>query len=51
MDKENKTVNINIRVSDKVKNELQKLADIDRRTLSDYLRLQIEKIAVAPKKK
>ena len=33
----------------KLKKELQKLAEIERRTLSDYLRLQIEKIALTAK--
>jgi uncharacterized protein (DUF1778 family) len=50
-DKENKTVNINLRVSEKTKNELLKLADVDRRTLSDYIRLQLEKLAETNKKK
>jgi mRNA-degrading endonuclease RelE of RelBE toxin-antitoxin system len=51
MDKENKTVNINIRVSDSTKKALQKLADNDQRTLSDWIRLQLDKIAVNGKKK
>lgn len=50
-DKENKTVNINLRVSETTKKELAKLADQDRRTLSDYLRLQIERIVDSSKKK
>ena len=49
MDKENKTVNINIRVSDSIKKALQKLADLDQRTLSDYIRLQLEKIVAIKK--
>ena len=43
--KENKTVNINIRVSEDTKKELIRLAEIDRRTLSDYIRLQLERLA------
>lgn len=50
-DKENKTVNINLRVSENTKKELLKLADLERRTLSDYIRLQLEKLADASKKK
>lgn len=41
----NKTVNINIRVTEAVKAELQKLADNDRRTLSDFIRLKLEEMA------
>jgi uncharacterized protein (DUF1778 family) len=47
--KENKTVNINIRVSEEVKKELTRLAEIDRRTLSDFIRLQLEKLALTVK--
>ena len=43
--KDNKTVNINLRVSEETKKELTRLAEIDRRTLSDYIRLQLEKLA------
>jgi len=50
-DKENKNVNINIRVTNDIKKELLKLADKDRRSLSDYIRLQLEKLAEANKKK
>jgi uncharacterized protein (DUF1778 family) len=51
MDKENKTVNINIRVSEHTKKVLQTLADNDQRTLSDWIRLQLDKIAATAKKK
>ena len=51
VDKENKTVNINLRVSEKTKTELTKLADADRRTLSDYIRLQLEALVEKLKKK
>jgi uncharacterized protein (DUF1778 family) len=47
--KENKTMNINIRVSEEVKKELTRLAEIDRRTLSDFIRLQLEKLALTVK--
>lgn len=50
-DKDNKTVNINLRVSEDVKKELSKLADIDRRTLSDFIRLQLEKLVITGDKK
>jgi hypothetical protein len=51
MDKEPKIVNINIRVSEAAKKALQLLADKDQRTLSDYIRLQLEKIALNGKKR
>lgn len=51
MEKGNKTVNINLRVTDKTKKELEKLAEIDRRTLSDYIRLYLEKLVEANKKR
>lgn len=44
----NKTEAIIIRVQPDLKNKLQQLADADRRKLSDFVRLQLEKIA-APK--
>jgi uncharacterized protein (DUF1778 family) len=50
-DKENKTVNINLRVSENTKKELLKLAETERRSLSDYIRLQLERLAEANKKK
>ena len=49
-DKENKTVNINLRVSESTKKGLVKLADLDKRTLSDYIRLQLERLAETSKK-
>lgn len=39
-----KTDAIVVRVDSDLKNKLQKLADDDRRKLSDYVRLQLEKI-------
>ena len=50
-DKENKTVNINLRVTEDTKKELLQLADKDRRSLSDYIRLQLEKLAETNAKK
>jgi uncharacterized protein (DUF1778 family) len=51
MDRDNKTVNINIRVTETTKKHLVALADVDRRTLSDFIRLQLERLAEATKKK
>ena len=51
MDKENKTININVRVTQPTKDELQKLADAAQRSLSDYIRLQLEKIINSGKKR
>jgi hypothetical protein len=50
-DKENKRVNINLRVTEETKKELLKMAEKDRRSLSDYIRLQLEKLAASDKKK
>lgn len=50
MDRDNKTVNINLRVSEGTKQALLKLAENDSRTLSDFIRLQLEKLAAATKK-
>lgn len=51
MDRENKTVNINLRVSEGTKQALLQLAEVERRTLSDFIRLQLERLAEAAKKK
>jgi hypothetical protein len=51
MERENKTVNINLRVSEGTKQALMKLAEQDHRTLSDYIRLQLERLAEHSKKK
>jgi mRNA-degrading endonuclease RelE of RelBE toxin-antitoxin system len=45
MKSKNKTVNINIRVTEAVKKDLQKLADADKRTVSDFIRLKLEELA------
>ena len=50
MDRENKTVNINLRVSEGTKATLLKLAQTDHRSLSDFIRLQLEKLAEAKRK-
>ncbi len=44
MVKGNKTEAIPLRVTPELKRKLQVLADKDTRTLSDYIRLQLEKI-------
>lgn len=51
MDKDTKKVNINIRVSESTKKDIVRLAEIERRSVSDYIRLQIEKIAANSTKK
>lgn len=51
MERENKTVNINLRVSEATKQALLKLAEQDHRNLSDYIRLQLERLAASNKKK
>jgi len=42
---------ITIRISEDLKKSLQRLADSDRRKLSDYVRLQLENIVNTKKKK
>ena len=49
MERENKTVNINLRVSEGTKQALLKLAETERRSLSDYIRLQLEKLTATQK--
>ena len=44
-------IQVNIRLEEKTKNELQKLADFDRRTLSDFIRIKLEELVEASKKK
>lgn len=36
---------INIRIEEEIKKKLQAMADKDQRKLSDYIRLQLEKLA------
>ena len=45
MAQDNKTEAIVVRVDPELKNKLQKLADADQRKLSDYVRIQLLKIA------
>lgn len=40
---------INIRIDEKVKAKLQTMADKDKRKLSDFVRLELEKIAAKGK--
>ena len=42
---------INLRVNNALKKELQKLADADRRKLSDYISVQLELLVERSKKK
>ena len=43
-DKERKVINLNIRITESVKKGLDKLAEEDRRTVSDFIRLQLESL-------
>ena len=44
-------IQVNIRLEQKTKDELQKLADADKRTLSDYIRIKLEELVETSKKK
>ena len=46
-----KTDTLIIRVEPQLKAKLQKMADHDRRTLADFIRLQLEKVAEQKKSK
>lgn len=46
-----KTDTLIIRVEPQLKAKLQKMADQDRRTLADFVRLQLERIAEQKKSK
>lgn len=48
MTKSTKTEAIIVRVSPDLKAGLQKLADADMRKLSDYVRIQLQKIVTKP---
>lgn len=50
MERQNKSVTVNIRLDEATKKQLQKLADNDRRTLSDFVRVQLENLAKSFKK-
>ena len=43
--KDNKTEYLNIRMTKELKDKLHAMADKDSRTLSDYIHIQLEKIA------
>lgn len=51
MTKDNKDTLLSIRVNSGLKAELTKLAEIDRRTLSDFITLHLENLVVKSKKK
>lgn len=51
VDKEKKTINLNIRITEETKKGLDKLAELDRRTVSDYVRIQLENLVVNGLKK
>jgi predicted transcriptional regulator len=40
-----RTTSVNIRITDELRGELQRLADSNKRTLSDYVRLILEEHA------
>ena len=42
-----RTTSVNIRMTDELRGELQRLADANKRTLSDYVRLVLEEHADA----
>jgi predicted transcriptional regulator len=47
---DNKTEMLTIRIDKETKGKLQLMADKDRRSLSDYIRLQLEKLVELIKK-
>ncbi len=51
MTKGNKDSVINLRVSEQLKKEIKKLADNDRRNLSDFINVQLEILVEKSKKK
>jgi hypothetical protein len=51
VDKEKKEVQLNIRITGATKAGLDKLAQADRRTVSDYIRIQLENIVYQSIKK
>ena len=44
-------IQVNLRLEQKTKDELQKLADKDKRTLSDFVRIKLEELVETSKKK
>lgn len=45
MAKDNKSEYVNLRMTKELKDKLQAMADKDSRSLSDYIHVQLEKIA------
>jgi predicted DNA-binding protein len=45
MAKDNKTETVGIRMTKELRDKLQAMADKDSRSLSDYIHIQLEKIA------
>lgn len=41
---DNKSVRVTIRLKEQTKNDLQKLADYNKRKLSDYIRVELEEL-------
>ena len=50
MKQDNKTEMVTIRIDKGTKEKLQLMAEIERRSLSDYIRLQLERIVENTKK-
>lgn len=51
MTENNKTQIVPIRLTPELKTELQKMAELDNRNLSDFIRVQLKKLVEAFKKK
>jgi hypothetical protein len=51
VDKDKKTVQLNVRITEATKAGLDKLAKVDRRTVSDYIRVQLENLVAQGLKK
>lgn len=51
MAQDTKTDTIILRVESDLKRDLQKLADMDSRSLADYIRVQLRKLVEVSKKK
>ncbi len=49
--KGNKTIIVGVRMDQEMKGELAKLAELDSRSVSDFIRLQLAKLIQAAKKK
>ncbi|HRH48927.1 MAG TPA: hypothetical protein PLP23_09250 [Panacibacter sp.] len=46
MKEQKKEVKISIRIEEKTKISLQALSDLDKRSLSDFIRIELEKIVI-----